>query len=67
MSYNPKFLEGEKEEYRNKVLPVLRKLCEVSPLKRIDCVQALAYIDSDNYIVRGKKAIEWLKRVGSGF
>ncbi len=67
MSYNPKFLEGEKEEYRNRVLPVLRKLCEVSPLKRIDCVQALAYIDSDNYIVRGKKAIEWLKKVGSGF
>ena len=67
MSYNPRFLEGEKEEYRNKLLPVLKKLCEVSPLKRIDCVQALAYIDSGNHIIRGKKAVEWLKKVGSGF
>lgn len=67
MSYNPKFLEGEKEEYRNKMLPVLRKLCEVSPIKRIDCVQALAYIDPGNHIIRGKKAVDWLKKVGSGF
>lgn len=49
-----------------KIKHILIKLCEVSPLKRIDCVQALAELDPNNFIIR-KYAGGWLSKVGSGF
>ena len=43
--------------------PVLEKMCEVHPMKRIDCVQALHLLDPNHIILRryGKK---WLDIVG---
>jgi serine/threonine protein kinase len=50
---------------KNKLLPVLKRLCAVSPLERIDCVQALNYLDPTNFIIR-KYAKSWLNKVGTG-
>jgi serine/threonine protein kinase len=45
------------------LVPILRKMCEVNPMKRIDCVQALQLIDPNHIVIRkyGKK---WLDIVG---
>jgi serine/threonine protein kinase len=45
------------------LIPILRKMCEVHPMKRIDCVQALHLMDPNHIILRryGKK---WLDIVG---
>jgi serine/threonine protein kinase len=45
--------------------PVLRRMCEVSPLKRIDCVQALYQLDPNSFIIK-QYAQGWLKKVGDG-
>ena len=48
-----------------RLFPVLKGLCHVSPLKRIDCVQALNYMSPNNFIIR-KYAKAWLGKVGTG-
>ena len=45
--------------------PVLNRLCEVNPTKRIDCVQALAFLKPNSFIIR-KYAKTWLNKVGYG-
>jgi serine/threonine protein kinase len=50
---------------QGKVMPILRRLCEVSPLKRIDCVQALNHLDPNSFIIR-KYGRAWLAKVGDG-
>jgi serine/threonine protein kinase len=47
-----------------KLFPVLRRLCAVSPHERIDCVQALQYLEPNNFIVR-KYGKAWLAKVGT--
>lgn len=59
------FNKIEMEEARRVVFPVVRRMCAVSPFKRIDCVQALNMIDSDNFIIK-KYGQKWLDRVGRG-
>ncbi len=57
------------EEWRKiskQIVPILKKMCAINPMERIDCIQALAKIDPQNYIIR-KYATEWLNNVGSGF
>jgi serine/threonine protein kinase len=49
-----------------KLIPVLRKMCEVDPRKRADCVQALNAISPNSFIIR-KYAKPWLAKVGTGF
>lgn len=49
-----------------KLLPVLRKMCDVDPRKRIDCVQALNQISPNSFIIR-KYAKPWINKVGTGF
>lgn len=49
------------------LLPVIRRLLEIDPFRRIDCVQALDMLnnligDDDNYIV--KMGASWLDKVG---
>jgi serine/threonine protein kinase len=51
---------------RPKLFPVLRKMCEVSPKKRIDCVQALNYLAPNSFIIR-KYGKAWINKVGTGF
>jgi hypothetical protein len=48
-----------------RLFPVLRRLCAVSPLNRIDCVQALNYIKPNSFIIR-KYGKSWLNKVGDG-
>jgi len=50
---------------RTKLFPVLRRLCAVSPLDRIDCVQALNYLAPNSFILR-KYGKAWLAKVGTG-
>jgi hypothetical protein len=48
-----------------KLFPVLRKLCEINPKKRIDCIQALNYLAPNSFIIR-KYGKAWLSKVGDG-
>ena len=56
----PVFASGEYQRYKHKLLPVLRDMVQCNPTKRIDCVQALARLDANNYVVRtyGRKWLE---------
>jgi serine/threonine protein kinase len=60
----PEFSQTLKQT-KPKLFPVLRRLCEVSPLKRIDCVQALNYLSPSSFIIR-KYGKSWLEHVGDG-
>jgi serine/threonine protein kinase len=53
------------KQAKPKLFPVLRRLCAVSPLERIDCVQALNYLNPRSFIIR-KYGKPWLDRVGDG-
>jgi serine/threonine protein kinase len=50
---------------RAKLFPVLKRLCSVSPLHRIDCVQALNKLNPNSFIIR-RYGKAWLARVGDG-
>lgn len=50
---------------QGKMVPLLRRLCAISPVHRIDCVQALNYLDPNSFIIR-KYAKGWLAKVGDG-
>ncbi len=56
----PVFASGEYQRYKHKLLPVVRDMVQCNPTKRIDCVQALARLDANNYVVRtyGRKWLE---------
>ena len=62
LSLWPTFSEIQKNKHI--LYPVLKKLCAVSPTERIDCVQALHYLDPGNFIIR-KYGKSWIERVGS--
>jgi serine/threonine protein kinase len=44
------------------LLPILKDMCQLNPVKRIDCVQALQRLDPNHFIIR-KYATEWLSAV----
>jgi serine/threonine protein kinase len=48
------------------LIPILKKMCEVNPRKRIDCVQALNQLSPNSFIIR-KYAKPWLNKVSTGF
>ena len=62
LSLWPEFLTTL-NKVRGKLFPVLRRMCEVSGRRRIDCVQALSIIAPNSFIIR-KYSKEWLLRVG---
>ena len=51
------------QKHKSKLFPLLRKMCAVSPLERVDCVQALHYLDPNHFIIR-KYGKQWLSIVG---
>lgn len=55
------FRDADYIGYEKQLLGVIRDLVHVNPMKRIDCVQALARLDADNYILR-KYAKQWLTK-----
>lgn len=61
----PSFQSTDYSRNAAKIKDVLRKMTAVSPLERIDSVQALALLDPGNYILR-KYAGDWLEKVGTG-
>ena len=63
-SLSPEFSKSV-NKHKSLLFPMLRKMCAVSPNERIDCVQALHYLDPKNFIIR-KYAQNWLNRVGTG-
>ena len=62
LSLWPEFLTTL-NKVRGKLFPVLRRMCEVSGRRRIDCVQALSIISPNSFIIR-KYSKEWLLQVG---
>ena len=44
---------------KNILFPILRKMCAVNPIDRIDCVQALKYLDPTNSIIVNQSG-RWL-------
>lgn len=52
-------------QVRPRLFPVLRRLCAVSPIDRIDCVQALNHLYPESFIIR-KYSKAWLAKVGTG-
>ena len=51
------------DQVKEKLRPVLRGLCAMSPVHRLDCVQALHMIDPQHFVIR-KYATAWLQKVG---
>jgi hypothetical protein len=51
------------QQIRPTLLPVLRQMCKVSPLDRIDCVQALYQLRPESFIIT-RYASKWLDKVG---
>lgn len=49
---------------RGKLFPVLKMMCDMNPMRRIDCVQALSIIAPNSFIIR-KYSKAWLEIVGS--
>lgn len=45
------------------LLPVLRKMCAVHPMERVDCVQALQMLDPGHIVIR-RYGSKWLEIVG---
>ena len=48
------------EPIRGLLEPVLRDMCQINPIHRIDCVQALYRIDPNHFIIR-KYGTRWLE------
>jgi len=63
-SLSPEFSLSLKR-YWPKLSIVLKRMCAVSPLERIDCIQALNYISPNSFIIR-KYGKPWLTKVGTG-
>jgi len=53
------------QENKSKLFPMLKRMCAVSPVDRIDCVQALYYLDPTHFIIR-KYGKQWIEKVGDG-
>ena len=52
-------------KYRPQLIPLLRRMCAVNPIQRIDCVQALYFLQPNHFIIR-KYGKAWLEKVGTG-
>lgn len=52
------------QEHKQRIESILRKMCEINPMKRINCVQALQMFDPQNFILR-KYGNAWLSRTES--
>jgi hypothetical protein len=64
MSRWPSFAKSDYSSYSDKLIPVLRNMCALSPRKRFDCVQALESLEPNHYFFRNyPKMKEWLARV----
>lgn len=55
------FRDSDYVGYEKLLLGIVRDMVCMNPMKRIDCVQALARLDADNYIIR-KYAKQWLAK-----
>jgi serine/threonine protein kinase len=55
------FRDSDYMSYGKKLLVIVRDMVNMNPMKRIDCVQALARLDTENYIIR-KYAKKWLEK-----
>jgi serine/threonine protein kinase len=50
--------------YRDKLFPILRKMCAVNPKNRIDCVQALYQLNPNHFIIQ-RYGQAWLSKTGT--
>ena len=52
-------------KHKAKLYPLLKRMCAVVPTDRVDCVQALHYLDPNHFILR-KYGKAWIAKVGDG-
>jgi hypothetical protein len=52
-------------KHKPQLMPLLRRMCAINPIQRVDCVQALYYLQPDHFIIR-KYGKAWLEKRGSG-
>jgi serine/threonine protein kinase len=52
-------------KHKPRLMPLLRRMCAVNPNQRVDCMQALYYLQPDHFIIR-KYGKGWLDIVGTG-
>lgn len=51
--------------HKLKLFTLLKKMCAVSPIDRVDCVQALYYLNPQDFIIR-KYGKAWIAKIGDG-
>jgi serine/threonine protein kinase len=66
LKYSPIF-ESHWHSFKKRWLPLLHKMCAISCFKRIDCVQALYYLNPKHHVLNSEIATKWIKKVGTGF
>lgn len=49
------------QQHKETILPLLKKMCAINPMERFDCVQALAVLDPNHFILR-KYGRAWLEK-----
>lgn len=49
--------------YKKEFIGVLRDMCQISPQKRIDCVQALARVAPEHFLLKTDGAQRWLEKI----
>lgn len=49
-------------KYEELLFPILKKMCEIDPRKRIDCVEALNMLNPNSVVIRAFGGKEWLLR-----
>ena len=49
------------QQHKEIILPLLKKMCAINPMERFDCVQALAVLDPNHFILR-KYGRAWLEK-----
>lgn len=52
------------DTYLSVLKPIVSRMCEIDPTKRIDCIQALYMLDPGNYIIK-KYGQVWLETLGN--
>lgn len=53
------------QENKSTLFPLLKRMCAVSPVDRIDCVQALHYLEPNHFIIR-KYGKQWIEKISDG-
>lgn len=52
--------EWQQNKLENRLIPILRNMCNFNPMQRLNCVEALALLDPENFIIK-KFGRTWIR------